>query len=192
MLKSAIIFGLFLIGSLRMLSIVAAISIGNMKLFSNAMAIEMNSQVAGNTQLFANDQTSNTNSMFDISLSNVIDVLPKQQPKADQQDSKVPAAHSSKNQIKPDNLYYVWGIGAEGSTFAVDRATCDAGDIALSGGIQGAEFDSYIERITDRPDVINEPVPPRYPFDSWLVAIEGDRVSVTAFALCFDNPPLRP
>jgi hypothetical protein len=63
MLKSAIIFGL-LIGSLIMLSIVAAISIGNMKLFSNAMTIEMNSQIAGNTQLFANDQTSITNSML--------------------------------------------------------------------------------------------------------------------------------
>ena len=115
MLKSAIISGPFLIGSLIMLSIVAAISNGNMKLFSNAMAIEMNSQVAGNTQLFANDQTSKTNSMFDISLSNVIDVLPQQQPKADQQDSKVPPAYSGKNQIKPDNLYYVWGVGAEGS-----------------------------------------------------------------------------
>jgi hypothetical protein len=171
---------------------VAAIPMSNMNLFSDVMAIELNSQVAGNTQLFANDQTSKTNSMFDISLSNVIDVLPQQQPKADQQDSKAPPAHSSKNQIKPDNLYYVWGVGAEGSTFAVDRATCDTGDIALSGGIQGAEFDSYIEHITDRPDVINEPIPPGYPFDSWLVAIEGDRVSVTAFALCFDNPPLRP
>jgi hypothetical protein len=171
---------------------VAAIPMSNMNLFSDVMAIELNSRVAGNTQLFANDQTSKTNSMFDISLSNVIDVLPQQQPKADQQDSKAPPAHSSKNQIKPDNLYYVWGVGGEGSTFAVDRATCDTGDKALSGGIQGAEFDSYIERITDRPDVINEPVPPGNPFDSWLVAIESDRVSVTVFALCFDNPTLRP
>ncbi|HEX6647382.1 MAG TPA: hypothetical protein VF047_09405 [Nitrososphaeraceae archaeon] len=62
----------------------------NINLFSDVMAIELNSQVAGNTQLFANDQTSKTNSMFDISLSNVIDVLPQQQPKADQQDSKAP------------------------------------------------------------------------------------------------------
>ncbi len=192
MFKLTYRFRLFLIGSLIMLSTVAAIPIGNMKLFSNAMAIEMDSQVDGNTQLFANDQSSKTNSMFDISLSNVIDVLPQQQAKADQQNSKVPPGLSSKNQITPDNLYYVWGIGAEGSTFAVDRATCDAGDIALSGGIQGAEFDSYIERITDRPDIISEPVPPGHPFDSWLVAIVGDRVSVTAFALCFDNPPLRP
>ena len=187
MLKSATMFTLFLMASLIML-----VPFANMNFFSNAMAIDMNSQANGNTQLFANDQASKANSMFDISLSNVIDVLPQQQGKPDRQDLKVPPGLSSKNQITPDNLYYVWGAGAEGSTFAVDRATCDAGDIALSGGIQGAEFDSYIERITDRPDVISEPVPPGHPFDSWLVAIVGDRVSVTAVALCFDNPPLRP
>jgi hypothetical protein len=192
MLKLTYRFELFLIGSLIMLSTVAAIPIGNMKLFSNAMAIEMNSQVDGKTQLFANNQASKTNSMFDLSLSNVIDVLPQQQAKADQQNSKDPPGLSIKNQITSDTLYYVLGEGAEGSTFVVDIATCDAGDIALSEGIQGAEFDNYIEHITDRPDIISDPVPPRHPFDSWLIAIVGDRVSVTAFALCFDNPPLRP
>ena len=71
----------------------------------------------------------------------MIDVLPyqqqqqqQQQPTPDQQDLKAPPAHFSNIQIKPDNLYYVQGVGAENSTFAIDRATCDIGDIALSGG----------------------------------------------------------
>jgi len=106
-----------LMTSLIMLSIIEAILIGNFKLLSNAMAIEINSQVDGNTILFPEDQNSKTNSIFDISLSNVIDVLPppppqqqqQQQPTPDQQDLKAPPAHFSNIQIKPDNLYYVQG-----------------------------------------------------------------------------------
>jgi hypothetical protein len=113
MLKLTYRFELFLIGSLIMLSTVAAIPIGNMKLFSNAMAVEMNSQVDGKTQLFANNQASKTNPMFDIILSNVIDVLPQQQAKADQQNSKDPPGLSNKNQITSDTLYYVLGEGAK-------------------------------------------------------------------------------
>ena len=98
---------------------------------------------------------------------------------------------SGLNQITPENLYFVLGNGTEGDSIT-DSATCDPGDIAISGGIQGAMFDGAIERITDRPDV-NE-----LDFDTWLVALVGqindpdDRGFVQAFAQCFDNPPLRP
>jgi hypothetical protein len=182
----------FLLGSMVMLTIVAAISIGKATTFTNAMAIEMDSQVKKDTQLFANDQASKTNSISDITTFNVIDVLLPQQAQISQKDSNVPPPGLSRlNQITPENLYFVRGEAPQGD-FIVDTATCDPGDIAISGGIQGAMFDGAIERITDRPDV-NE-----LDFDTWLVALSGqvndpdDRGVVVAFAQCFDNPPLRP
>ena len=95
-------------------------------------------------------------------------------------------------QIPKKNIFhFVLGEGAQGD-FIIDTAICDPGDIAISGGINGAIFDGAIERISDHPDVN------QLDFDTWVVALVGqnsdpdDRGSVTAIAQCFDNPPLRP
>ncbi|HJU59282.1 MAG TPA: hypothetical protein VJ583_06000 [Nitrososphaeraceae archaeon] len=54
-----------------------------------------------------------------------------------------------------------------------------------------------MQTITDRPDFSVIPPPPDHPFDTWLAVVSGDATTdfftfVTAYAQCFDNPPLRP
>ena len=98
------------------------------------------------------------------------------------------------SRILPENLYEVKGDGANGDDLATDVAICDEGDVAISGGFQGASFDGPIERLSLIPfeTPFPDPFPPDYPFDRWSAHIDGDRVFIGAWAICFDNPPLRP
>jgi hypothetical protein len=106
---------------------------------------------------------------------------------------QVKASPPSQNQILAENLYIVAGEGDTDETIAEDIATCDPGDIAISGGILTGFAGSGIQIITTRPDVASVPPPPGFAFDSWqgsVVAVEaGDSVGVRAIAQCFDNPP---
>jgi hypothetical protein len=194
MLKRTFKFRLFLMASLIMVLATAAATIVPTNHFSKAMAIEMDSQGKENTQLFANDPVSKTNSMSDSTPFSVIDVLSPQQAQTSKQDSTVPPGLSKLNQITPENLYTAIGPGETGSNFASSIASCDPGDIAISGGMQAANFETAIARIGDVPQTVFDP---SNNFTSWRGFVTGedndiDRLVVAAYAQCFDNPPLRP
>ncbi len=180
--------GIFLLGSLIIL--VVLMPIVPMNIFSNAATIKDNPSMIYISQGYIGQQSNTDSQVF----SGEIYEQGLQIMQSENGNTKTNAS----TQILSENLYISIGNGTEGEFIAVDRASCDAGDLAISGGFSDASFNNLIQSISAHPNRSFFPPPSSFAFDTWVVAIAGDPnipdndIFVQAWAGCFDNPPLRP
>ena len=90
-------------------------------------------------------------------------------------------------QINSSNFYTIFGnliTIPEGGDFALSRASCDAGDTAISGSYS-------LNANPDSPNLIRQFK--QDSIDTWATSIDGTPgTSLQTRVHCFDNPPLRP
>ena len=92
------------------------------------------------------------------------------------------------SQIFPENLYVVTN-GSNTSGFALDTATCDEGDVAISGGFDAQTTGAPLTGVGIVPFKFGETV---NDFDEWsgfATAPAGGTLLLNVYALCIDKPP---
>jgi hypothetical protein len=84
-------------------------------------------------------------------------------------------------EINSTNFYSVNGniaMWVLGNTFTISRASCNAGDTAISGGYRSNQVDHVLFEQED--------------IDTWVTGVTGtSNAVVQTIVYCFDNPPLR-
>ena len=209
MLKSAIMFGLYLTASLIMLSTVAAaIPMSNMNLFSDVMAQGYNNNYGYDDT----KQISYNNSYEDMKKYSTYPTKDKkyvcqtgqfqgffvesvefcklkiaQGPQGipgptGPQGIPGPQGPSGLSTINSTNLYLLVGPINGTSTLAEisSSVTCDPGDVVYEGGHTINNFGNTT--IVEFSGPTNDPA-------TYLYAVAGDNILIRAHAYCFDNPP---